>query len=327
MKTLNQDIKNGTFKPVYLLFGEEAFLVKSYKNRLREAIIGDDTMNLGIFTGKEVDIDQLISLADTMPFFSERRLIIVEDSGLFKKDAGRLPDYLGQMPETTHLIFAESEVDKRSRMYKKVKELGYPAELKTQTERELKKWVLQLLSKEGIRLTEAVMDRFLSAAGTDMNRIRTELDKVISYLGDRKILTAEDVDAVCAPQIEGKIFDMTAALAAKDRKRAMALYFDLKALREPPMRILFLIARQYHQLLQTKELAREGAGREEISSRLKVPVFAAGRLLSQASRYREEELEQAVAACVEADYSVKTGKMSDVLALETLIVGLEKESL
>ena len=325
MKTLNQDIKNRTFKPVYLLFGEEAFLVKSYKNRLREAIIGDDTMNLGIFTGKDTDVDQLISLADTLPFFSERRLIIVEDSGLFKRDAGALPDYLSQMPPTTCIIFAESEVDKRSRMYKKVKDLGYPAEFKTQTERELKKWVLQLLSREDIRLTEPVMDYFLSAAGTDMNRIRTELDKLISYLGDRKVLTQEDIDAVCAPQIEGKIFDMTAALAARDRRKAMALYFDLKTLREPPMRILFLISRQYHQLLQARQLSLEGMGREEVSSRLKVPVFAAGRLLSQASRYQENELERAAEACAEADYSVKTGKMSDIMALEMLIVQLQEQ--
>ena len=176
MKTLNQDIKKGVFKPVYLLFGEEDFLKRSYKNRLRDAIVGEDTMNLGVFVGKDVSVEAVISMAETMPFFAERRLIIVEDSGLFKKDAGRLPDYLAQLPETTHMVFVESEVDKRSRMYKKVKELGYPAELKPQTERALKQWVLQLLTQEEIRLTEPVMDYFLMTTGTNMSLIRSELD-------------------------------------------------------------------------------------------------------------------------------------------------------
>ena len=84
MQTLNQDIKTGEFKQIYLLYGEEAFLKNSYKNRLKEAIIGDDTMNFARFEGKGLDVDELIRLADTMPFFAERRLIQIEDSGFFK---------------------------------------------------------------------------------------------------------------------------------------------------------------------------------------------------------------------------------------------------
>ena len=84
MQTLNQDIKSGEFKQIYLLYGEEAFLKNSYKNRLKEAIIGDDTMNFARFEGKGLDVDELIRLADTMPFFAEHRLILIEDSGFFK---------------------------------------------------------------------------------------------------------------------------------------------------------------------------------------------------------------------------------------------------
>lgn len=322
MKTLNQDIKKGAFKSVYLLFGEEDFLKRSYKNRLRDAMVGEDTMNLGVFVGKDVQVEEVISMAETMPFFAERRLVIVEDSGLFKKDAGRLPDYLAQLPETTHMVFVESEVDKRSRMYKKVKELGYPAELKPQTERELKRWVLQLLTQEEIRLTEPVMDYFLMTTGTNMSLIRSELDKLISYLGDRKVLTREDIDAVCTPQVVGRIFDMTAALAAKDQKRALELYFDLRTLREPPMRILFLISRQYQQLLQAKELQQAGVPKEEIGKQLGIPAFVTGRLLSQAARHSMDDLKQAANACMDAEFGVKTGKIADVMAVELLIVRL-----
>ena len=74
MKVLNQDIKNHTFKPVYCLYGEEAFLKKSYKNQMKAAILGEDTMNFQSFYGKDMDMNEVISLADTMPFFSEKRL-------------------------------------------------------------------------------------------------------------------------------------------------------------------------------------------------------------------------------------------------------------
>ena len=84
MKVLAQDIKTGEFKPVYLICGEEAFLKKSYKNRMKDALVGDDTMNFHYFEGKGLDLKEIISLADTMPFFGDRRLILIEDSGLFK---------------------------------------------------------------------------------------------------------------------------------------------------------------------------------------------------------------------------------------------------
>lgn len=160
MQTLNQDIKDHTFKPVYLLFGEEAFLRNSYKKRLQEAIVGDDTMNLSRFEGKGTDADELIRLADTMPFFAERRLILVEDSGFFKNASEALVQYLPSMPGTTCLVFVESEVDKRSKLYKKVKSLGYAAEMGRQDAAQLGRWAGGILSKEGKKITGHTMELF-----------------------------------------------------------------------------------------------------------------------------------------------------------------------
>ena len=142
MQTLNQDIKDRTFKPVYLLFGEEAFLKKSYKSRLREALTDGDTMNYNYFEGKGMNVNEIIGLADTMPFFAEKRLILMEDSGFFKGGAGadELTEYMGGIPESTCLVFVESEVDKRSRLYKAVKKYGYAAELSHQEPAQLARW-------------------------------------------------------------------------------------------------------------------------------------------------------------------------------------------
>ena len=131
MQTLNQDIKNNDFKKVYLLFGEEAFLKKSYKNRLREAITQGDTMNYNYYEGKGINVNEIISLSDTMPFFADRRLILMEDSGWFKGGPGadEMCAYIENIPDTTCLLFVETEVDKRSRMYKAVKKYGYIAEM------------------------------------------------------------------------------------------------------------------------------------------------------------------------------------------------------
>ena len=320
MKNLNQDLKDGTFKPVYLLFGDEPFLIASYKRRLREALTGGDTMNYNYFEGKGPDVKEIISLADTMPFFAARRLIMIDGSGFFKTAApDELVDYMGAVPETTCLVFCESEVDKRNRPYKKVKELGRAVELGRQDAAQLSRWAAGILAQDGKRITRSVMDYFLERTGDDMESIRSELEKLVCYTMGRSVVTKEDVDAVGTVHVENRIFEMVSAITAGNKRKAMDLYEDLLTLREPPMRILFLIARQFNQLLQVKELADAGNDKGSIAAKAKIPPFAAGRLIAQARSFTREQILSCVSRCVQLEEDVKTGKLDDRLAVELLI--------
>lgn len=319
MQVLNQDIRNHTFRPVYLLFGEEAFLRNSYKKRLCEAIAGDDTMNFSRFEGKGLDVDELIRLADTMPFFAERRLILVEDSGFFKSAPEALTEYLPSMPESTCLLFAESEVDKRNKLYKKVKSLGYAAEMERQDAAQLGRWAGSILTKEGKKITNHTMELFLSMTGDDMENIRMELEKLISYTWGREVITDEDVEAVCTVRVSNRVFEMVTAIVNRQTKKAMDLYEDLLTLKEPPMRILFLIARQFNQLLQVKELGDKGIDRRGIASKLKMQPFVVGKIMPQTRQFSRGQILSYVNLCVEMEEAVKTGRLSDRLAVELLI--------
>ena len=319
MQTLNQDIKNGSFRPVYLLYGDETFLVRSYKNRLKEAIAGDDTMNFNYFEGKGLDLREIISLADTMPFFSDRRLILVEDSGCFKTSSEELAEYLPQMPDTTCMIFVESAVDKRNRLYKKVKELGYAAEFSRQDAGQLARWAGGILAQNGRKIRSSTMELFLEKTGDDMENIRMELEKLICYTMGREEITAQDVEEICTVQVTNKIFDMVTAIVTRNPRKAMDLYEDLLTLKEPPMRILFLIARQFNQLLQVKDMSERGADRGAIASRMKIAPFIAGKLIPQARAFSREQILSYVRTCVEYEEAVKSGWLQDRLAVELLI--------
>ena len=319
MQTLNQDIKEKSFKKIYLLYGDEPFLVGSYKKKLREAITGGDTMNFNYFEGKNPDVREIISLADTMPFFADRRLILVDGSGFFKSAQEELAAYLPQMPDTTCLVFAESEVDKRNRLYKRVKELGYAAELNKQDTAQLMQWAAGILGRDGRKVSRPVMEYFLERTGDDMENIRMELEKLVCYTMGRDVITKEDVDAVGTVHVTSRVFDMVAAIVAGNTKKAMDLYEDLLTLKEPPMRILFLIARQFNQLLQIKELTAAGKDKGAIASALKVPPFAVGKLTAQARAFTRDQIFSWVTLCVETEEAVKTGRLSDRLAVELLI--------
>lgn len=320
METLNQDIKSGNFKRFYLLFGEEEFLKQSYKKRLRQAVAGNDTMNYNYFEGKGLDVRELISLANTMPFFSDRRLIMVEDSGFFKAVSDELVEALPDIPDTTCIVFAESAVDKRNRLYKKVKELGSAVELKRQSASQLAVWAGRILAQNGRKITSADMNFFLERTGDDMETIRTELEKLISYTMGQEVVTREDIEAVTTVQVTNKIFDMVTAIVTGKTKTAMDLYEDLLTLKEPPMRILFLIARQFNQILLVKEMMASGNDKSAIASKLKIPPFVAGKLMPQARTFTREQLAGCVEACVEAEEVVKTGQLGDRLAVELMIM-------
>ena len=319
MQVLNQDIKNREFKQVYMLFGDEPYLISNYKKKLREAIAGDDTMNFNYFEGKNPDVKEIISLADTMPFFAERRLIMVDGSGFFKSASEELVNYLPNMPDTVCFVFCESEVDKRNKLYKKVKDLGYAAELKKQDSDQLMRWAAGILGKDGKKITKQVMEYFLERTGDDMENIRTELEKLICYTMGRDVITKEDVDAIGTVHVTNRIFEMVSAIVAGNTKKAMDLYEDLLTLKEPPMRILFMIARQFNQLLQVKELLAAGLGKGDIASKVKVPPFAAGKLITQAKAFTREQILSYVELCVESEEAVKTGRMADRMAVELLI--------
>ena len=319
MQTLNQDIREGKFRPVYLIFGEETFLRNSYKNRLKEAVIGEDTMNFAVFEGKGIDVEELIRLADTMPFFSEHRLILVENSGFFKSAPDSLVKYLPSMPDTTCILFVEAEVDKRSKLYKKVRELGYGAEMARQDTASLARWAGGILAKEGKKITSRTMEHFLEMTGDDMENIRMELEKLVGYTLGRDVITDKDVEAVCTVRVTSRIFEMIAAISGGQTRKAMDLYEDLLTLKEPPMRILFLIARQFNQILQVKEMMSRGQDKGTIASRLKMQPFVVGKVMPQARQFTREQILSYVELCVNAEEAVKSGKLQDRLAVELLI--------
>ena len=172
MKILSQHMKSGQFKSVYLIYGEEDYLRKQYKDRMREALIGDDTMNYNYYEGKGISVKELIDVGETLPFFNERRLILVENSGFFSSSQEELAGYLKEKPETTCFLFVEKDVDKRNKLFKTVSALGYAANMTAPDERTLIRWIGGILKKEQRFMREDAMRHFLERIDTDMENIR-----------------------------------------------------------------------------------------------------------------------------------------------------------
>lgn len=321
MQRINEDIKSGQFKQIYLLYGEEAYLRKQYRDRLKKALTEDgDAMNYSYFEGKDISVGAVIDLAETLPFFADRRVIVIENSNLFKAGGEKMAEYLSEPAGAAYFVFVEMEIDKRSKLFKTVSENGTVVEFPVQNEVTLKKWILGMIKKEGKQITEPALNFFLEKTGTDMENIRKEMEKLICYCMDKESISKQDIEDICIHRVSSHVFDMVNAIADKQQKKALDLYYDLLALKEPAMRILFLIARQFNMLLQVKELKGKGYDNKTIGGKVGLPPFIAGKYVAQAAKFRSGDLRKALEACVEAEEAVKTGRMNDVMSIELLIV-------
>ncbi len=321
MKTIDEDIKTGQLKTAYLLYGPEAYLRRQYRDKLKNAMAApDDNMNFAAFEGKETDVEAVIELAETLPFFAEQRVILIENSGFFKNSCERLAEYLPKTPATTHFIFVEDEVDKRSKCYKAVQKTGKVVEFATQTEELLTRWILSRLKKEGKNITGSVMQLFLSKTGTDMGNIDRELEKLICYTMGRPVIEAADVEAIATEQTQNKIFEMVNAIAEHNQRKALDLYYDLLTLKEPSMRIMYLISRQFQILLNVKDMSARGMDQASMAKIAGIPPFAVRRNVSQAKGFSMEQLKQALRDGVDLEEAVKNGRMNDQMAVEIFLM-------
>ena len=325
MKRIKTDIESGSFSRVYLLFGEERYLVNQYRDMLIKALVTEgDTMNFTSYTADRFDENAVRSDMVTMPFLSEHRTILVEDSGIFDQSEESVLAFLGDMADTNVLIFCETKVDKRKRPYSMLSKSEFAACLEFQNPGidTLSTWVSGILGEGGIKVRMTVPERLISIVGNDMNLLKNEATKLHDFCLDKGEINDSDVDTICVNPVEDKIFDMCEAISRRDSKTAISLYNDLCILKTKPMSVVYLVSRQYTILNQVKELLSEGADYSRVTKYLNTYESYARKYINICRNYTQAELLEALDKCQQTDLDVKRGRLTDVNAAEHLIITL-----
>lgn len=320
MEKINADIKANEFKPVYLLYGDEPYLKKQYEDKLIKAVVSDDTMNYSFFDKESVSVKEIMSIGDTLPFFAEKRLIVVENSGFFKSSNDELAMYIKNMPDYLIIIFVEEQIDKRNKLYKSVSETGYVSEMNAQPVSVLTKWIKGLFNAENKEITGEAVTCLLDRTGASMNLIKQEIEKLVTYVDNRPVIEKHDVEAVCSTQTVSRIFEMISAIGEKNQQKALNLYYDLLTLKEKPMSILFLIVRQFNGILQVSQGLSQGKNNSVMAKEIGIQPFLVGKYASCARKFTPEILYSALKDCAQVEEDVKSGKLIDRIAVEMIII-------
>ena len=319
---IKQDISNGSFAGIYLLYGNEEVLKKHDRNQLLKALANpDDEMNVTYFNSENYSDDEVISLASTMPFLAEHRVICVTDSGVFKKSS-IIPDYVDQFPESTHIIFCEKEVDQKNRFFKYVSEKGAAIEETTPGAENMKYTVAAVLGKEKIRISEETAMYLIQRVGTNLSMLRSELDKLIGYCLEKGYVENSDIEDICIEIPENKVFVMLDAALEGNSEKAFHYYRSLLEAQEKPAGILSLMNSGCSNMYRVSALRSEGKNIDEIVSALKMQRFLCQKYMRLGQKKSPAVLKKIMEYGLDLEYRTKIGNMEAETAMEVFIVKL-----
>ncbi|NMB34583.1 MAG: DNA polymerase III subunit delta [Clostridium sp.] len=331
---LKQDIKSKKLNSLYLFYGDEDYLIRFYLKNIESILLKDDIMGLNkVVMEGNVEITKIIEACETMPVFSEKKLIILKRTGLFKSRGAHakskskndeLIDYLQGLPSHVCLIFYEDSIDKRLKISSTVKKNGLIVEFPHQNQRELVRWAAKVMGFNKKAADVDVITYLIEICEPGMTDIYNEIEKIILFVGDKPQITIEDIKKVCTRSIKSRIFDLTDAIAVRDVGGALKLLDDMIILKEPLPKVLFMIARQLRQLLDIKFLQKDGFSPREIFSKIGMSPYIGNKIMKQADCFTLENLKNAIQESLEFDVSIKTGKIKDRAALELLICNLAR---
>ncbi len=304
-----------------MIYGEEEYLKLQYRNKLIAALVSEgDNMNFSKYTDTGINVNQVIDQAETMPFFAEHRVILIENSGFGKKMPEELGEYLSTIPDFTIFIFVEPSADKRGKLYKAAKAAGRDIEINMPNETVLTQWVGAMLKDSGKQMKKDAWIQFRDMTDSSMDNMKRELDKLVTYVGDRSQITIEDVNAICIPQIETKIFDMINSIALKDLPKTMDLYQDMLSAKEPPMRILYMIVRQFRQLAVIRELKEQGESSASIAKKIGMQDYIVRKNEALIRNLGSKEIKNLLVDAATFEQQVKTGLLDENLAVEMIMM-------
>jgi DNA polymerase-3 subunit delta len=347
-RELMNELRLKNIAPVYFFFGAEAYLREQAVQKFRQDLVPPEiaAFNIDVLDGEETSEEVVVSCARTPPVMVERRLVIVQrarffsaltkkntaekdnekdnDSKVENKKEVRL-NYLQKPLPSTCLVFnTDQGVDQRRNLFKAVKKNGRVIEFASLKRQDLHKWLAKETQRAGKKIAPATIEMLLNRVGQNMFLLKSEIQKLITFTGDEKVIEASDVQILTEPLIEESIFKVVDAIGQRLISQALKGIKDLLVSRQPPPVILAMLARQFRLILQTRQLVSSGRSQTELVKLLNIHPYVVNKIINQSKNFNEQQIIVILNRLLEIDLGTKTGKLEFYPAMETLLLELRK---
>lgn len=332
IENLEKDLKEGKLNSIYLLYGEELFLLetclKKIKNNFGERKAGINEVKID-----ETNVNSIISDIETPAFGYEKKLIIARNTGLFKKEGrkktginteliNKVAEYIKEnikiIQESVVLVFIEEEAEKNE-LYKIIENTGIICEFNELKPVQIITRMKSIAKAYGVKIDDNTIKYFIECCGTNMQRLINEIRKLIEYAGENGEITKTDIDLLCIKQLDSVIFDLTDNLGNKKVNKALEVLNNLIYQKEPIQKILITLYNHFKKLYIVKLTQKENSNIAECLNLKPNQMFLVTKYKTQSNYFKEEELKNIIEELINLDYNYKIGKIDLNVGLESIL--------
>jgi len=321
---------NTKLRSMYLLYGDEQYLIdmtlKKIKKKFGELLLGINYIVLDAST-----VDDLIPNIEMPAFGYDKKLIIVKNSGLFKKDGRKktpteiqervgtyISDHLDIIEEGTVIVFIEAEADKNS-MYDLIERTGIVCQINMLAPYQIVQKLKKICALYKVSASDITLNYLVEVSGTNLQELINEIRKLIEFVGENGTITEKDVDMLATKQMESVIFDLTDSLGLKQTDKAIEILDNLIYQKEPVQRILIVLYGHFKKLYLCKEAVR--LNKDIVNSLSLKPnqVFLVSKYKKQVSYFKDNDLKNILDDLIALDYNSKRGNIDLELGLRSIL--------
>lgn len=319
-----EKLKSKNLCGLYLFTGEEKYNRDASVNAVKKQFTEEGFEEFNILTAEDnsVNIYDLRGFIESFPVMAEHKLLIVKNSSIFKQTNEETrtfwQDIFENLPDYMAIVFDEDNTDGRSALLKKIKTAGIFIDFKYFTPAQLTNWAIKKFAAAGFNVTPDTASHLVFSCDDGMYNLENEINKLISYCSAKQTVTDGDIDKVVRKSLQSRVFAMTDAITAKRPSQAYQMLNELKVYKESPIMIIALLGRQIAMLLKTSALLESGR-HDSVASALGVKPFIARKYTDIARGSSSTALSRALKLCLDADYMIKSGRMEEWAAVETLM--------
>lgn len=333
IEALEKELKTGQLHSLYLLYGEELYLLESNLKRIK-TLFGECVKGINFIMIDEQNVSEIISDIETPSFGYEKKLIIARNTGLFKKegkrksgDTSKLKDKLANyiqenieiINEVVVLIFVEDDADSKSILYKSIEDNGIVCKFDFQKANQIEQRIKAICNGYKVNIDAQTLRYFIECCGTNMQDLINEIRKLIEYAGKNGTIKKEDIDKLSIKKLESVIFDLTDDLGKKDITGALQVLKNLIYSKEPLAKILVTLYNHFKKLYITKMALNTN---KDLASSLNLKpnqMFLTTKYKVQSKYFHEKDLRNIIQDLADLDYNFKNGKIDLQVGMETIL--------
>ncbi len=320
-------------KGIYLLYGEETFLLQQQLNKIKKKF-GEIIKGINYIAIDENNIQELIADIETPAFGYSTKLIIARNTGIFKREVkgrsggaskelkDKINEYLksniDMINESVILVFVENEVEKNS-IYNTIEKIGTVCNFEEQKPFQIIKRLKAICNSYKVNVDESTLQYLIESCGTNMQDLINEIRKLIEYAGENGKIQKQDIDKLCIKKIESVIFDLTDNLGQKKVKEALEVLYNLIASKEPIQKILITLYNHFKKLYFVKIAI---ANNKNVAQSLQLKpnqMFLVNKYKLQAKGFKTSELRKIIQELEDLDYHYKIGLIDLNVGLEAIL--------